>query len=125
MENWGVNINEMYSKIFLRDFYVASNVLIPCSILISDAATRRKSNCVKEVEKIKQRREERRAAQQAVKEADDFDPTLPGYEFLNMIREFCDNLDYRPITNADSYVSGHQICVCLRKRPLGKKGEYI
>ncbi|XP_064625718.1 kinesin-like protein KIF2A isoform X3 [Lineus longissimus] len=86
-----------------------------------DAAARRKSNCVKEVEKIKQRREERRAAQMAVKEDDDFDPTLPGFEFLKMIREFCSNLDYRPITNSDAYVTDHQICVCVRKRPLGKK----
>lgn len=51
-------------------------------------AGRRKSNCVKEVERIKQRREERRAHQQAVRELQDteFDTTDPNWEFLSMIR---------------------------------------
>ena len=46
----------------------------------------RKSNCVKEVEKIQQRREERRAAQKAVKDQPEYDPTNPNYDFLMMIR---------------------------------------
>ena len=49
---------------------------------------RRKSNCVKDVEKIKQKRDERRAAQVAIKEvADvDFDTSRPQWQFEQMIR---------------------------------------
>ena len=52
------------------------------------AAARRKSNCVKEVEKIKMRREERRAMQQAIKEQieEEVDRTRPNWEFEMMIR---------------------------------------
>ncbi|CAE1171850.1 KIF2_24 [Acanthosepion pharaonis] len=83
---------------------------------------RRKSNCVKEVERIKQRREERRAHQQAVRELQDteFDTTDPNWEFLSMIREFRTSLEYRPLTGSDP-IEDHQICVCVRKRPLNKK----
>ncbi len=35
--------------------------------------------------------------------------------------EYRDSLDYRPITSSDPIVD-HQICVCVRKRPLNKKG---
>ena len=51
-------------------------------------AARRKSNCVKEVEKIKQKREDRRAAHQAFKEQYEtqFDTSDPNWEFLAMIQ---------------------------------------
>uniref|UniRef100_A0A1I8JL46 Kinesin-like protein n=1 Tax=Macrostomum lignano TaxID=282301 RepID=A0A1I8JL46_9PLAT len=80
----------------------------------------RKSNVVKEIERIQQRRDERRAAQQAKKSDPDYDPSNPQFEFLQMIREFQSTLDYRPITN-DTPIEIHQICVCVRKRPLNKK----
>lgn len=80
----------------------------------------RKSNVLKEIERIQQRREERRAAQRAAREQPDFDPSNPSYEFLMMIREFQDTLDYRPLTTADE-IEFHQICVCVRKRPMNKK----
>lgn len=83
---------------------------------------RRKSNCVKEVEKIKQKREDRRAAHLAIKEQYEshFDTSDPNWEFLAMIKDFRNNLDYRPITSSDP-IENHQICVCVRKRPLSKK----
>ncbi|VEL30792.1 unnamed protein product [Protopolystoma xenopodis] len=46
----------------------------------------RKSNVVKEIERIQQRREERRAAQRAIRDQPEFDPSNPNYEFLMMIR---------------------------------------
>ncbi|XP_074640699.1 kinesin-like protein KIF2A [Tubulanus polymorphus] len=87
---------------------------------ISNTSNAKKSNCVKEVERIKQRREERRAAQQAVKETPDVDPSHPHCDFLQMIRRYCANLDFKPLTNNDQ-IEDHQICVCVRKRPINKK----
>lgn len=50
-------------------------------------SARRKSNCVKEVEKIKQRRDERRAHQMVIKEQYDqeYDMNDPNWEFIKMI----------------------------------------
>lgn len=49
---------------------------------------RRKSNCVKEVEKIKVKREQRRAQIDAIKEhrEEKFDMSDPNWEFLAMIK---------------------------------------
>ena len=49
---------------------------------------RRKSNCVTEVEKIKAKREQRRAQQQAIREhvEETCDTSNPNWEFLQMIR---------------------------------------
>ena len=63
-----------------------------CSLLhviFASAAVKKKpSSCLKEVEKIKQKREERRAAQQALREQQDseYDTTAPNWEFGAMIR---------------------------------------
>jgi len=48
----------------------------------------KKSTCVKEVEKIKQRRTERRAAQLAIREQhiQEYDISIPSWEFEAMIR---------------------------------------
>jgi len=48
----------------------------------------KKSSCVKEVEKIKQRRTERRAAQLAIREqhVHEYDVSVPSWEFEAMIR---------------------------------------
>jgi len=48
----------------------------------------RKSSCVKEVEKIQQRRIERRAAQQLMREQHelDYDTSIPTWEFSAMIQ---------------------------------------
>ncbi|TGZ60410.1 hypothetical protein CRM22_008537 [Opisthorchis felineus] len=84
------------------------------------ASVPRKSNCVKEIERIQQRREERRAAQRAFRDQVDLDPSNPNYEFHMMINDYRSSLDYRPLTNADP-IEDHQICVCVRKRPMNKK----
>lgn len=83
---------------------------------------RRKSNCVKEVEKLQEKRERRRLQQQELREkrAQEVDTTVPNYEILQMIRDFRASLDYRPLTTADE-IEEHRICVCVRKRPLNKK----
>lgn len=83
---------------------------------------RRKSNCVKEVEKLQEKRERRRLQQQEIREkrAQEVDATTPNYEIMCMIRDFRASLDYRPLTTAD-LIEEHRICVCVRKRPLNKK----
>uniref|UniRef100_A0A3P8UDR5 Kinesin-like protein n=2 Tax=Cynoglossus semilaevis TaxID=244447 RepID=A0A3P8UDR5_CYNSE len=84
--------------------------------------TRRKSTCLKEVEKLQEKRERRRLQQQEQREkkAQELDATVPNYEIMCMIRDFRACLDYRPLTTAD-LVEEHKICVCVRKRPLNKK----
>uniref|UniRef100_A0A6Q2ZCR3 Kinesin-like protein n=1 Tax=Esox lucius TaxID=8010 RepID=A0A6Q2ZCR3_ESOLU len=88
----------------------------------STEAARRKSNCVKEVEKLQEKRERRRIQQQELRErkAQEVDTTVPNYEILYMIRDFRASLDYRPLSTAD-LIEEHRICVCVRKRPLNKK----
>ncbi|XP_040195713.1 kinesin-like protein KIF2A isoform X2 [Rana temporaria] len=87
---------------------------------------RRKSNCVKEVEKMQEKRERRRLQQQELREkkAQDVDTTYPNYEIMCMIKDFRGSLDYRPLTTAD-VIDEHRICVCVRKRPLNKKENTI
>uniref|UniRef100_A0A6Q2XNW1 Kinesin-like protein n=1 Tax=Esox lucius TaxID=8010 RepID=A0A6Q2XNW1_ESOLU len=86
-------------------------------------STRRKSNCVKEVEKLQEKRERRRLQQQELREkkAQEVDVTVPNYEIMCMIRDFRASLDYRPLTTADPIDEEHRICVCVRARPLNKK----
>uniref|UniRef100_A0A8C1CSV7 Kinesin-like protein n=1 Tax=Cyprinus carpio carpio TaxID=630221 RepID=A0A8C1CSV7_CYPCA len=86
------------------------------------SAARRKSNCVKEVEKLQEKREKRRLQQQELREkrAQEVDTTTPNYEIMCMIRDFRASLDYRPLTTAD-LIEDHRICVCVRTRPLNKK----
>lgn len=89
------------------------------------AANRRKSNVVKEVDKIKKQRDERRAKQEAQKQEkqelmSNVEPGTSNWEFLGMIREYRDQLTYKPITGNDDVVD-HQICVAVRKRPLNKR----
>lgn len=87
-------------------------------------ANRRRTNVVKEVDRIKKQREERRARQleqkEEKKERMNVDPGNPNWEFLSMIREYRSQLDMKPMTMSEpSDVS--QICVAVRKRPLNKK----
>jgi kinesin family protein 2/24 len=83
---------------------------------------RRKSNCVKEVERIKQKREQRRLEQIVIKEQheEEYDTSEPNWEFRRMISQYKKTLDFRPLTSSDQ-VSNHQITVCVRKRPMNKK----
>lgn len=83
---------------------------------------KKKLSCVKEVEKIKQRREERRAAQAAIREHLEqvYDTSAPNWEFEHMIREFRNKIDFTPLNFSEPIVD-HQICVCVRKRPVNNR----
>uniref|UniRef100_A0A4W5PPU0 Kinesin-like protein n=1 Tax=Hucho hucho TaxID=62062 RepID=A0A4W5PPU0_9TELE len=106
---------------FFFSFVTAFPVPFAC-VFCSSVAARRKSNCVKEVEKLQEKRERRRVQQQELREkkAQEVDTTIPNYEILYMIRDFRASLDYRPLSTAD-LIEEHRICVCVRKRPLNKK----
>ncbi|XP_055022576.1 kinesin-like protein KIF2A [Boleophthalmus pectinirostris] len=71
--------------------------------LIQQQNAWRKSNCVKEVEKLQEKREKRRLQQQELREkrAQEVDVNLPNYEIMCMIRDFRASLDYRPLTSND------------------------
>ncbi|XP_058474074.1 kinesin-like protein KIF2A isoform X2 [Solea solea] len=92
--------------------------------LLQQQNARKKSNCVKEVEKLQEKREKRRLQQQELREkrAQEVDVQLPNYEIMCMIRDFRASLDYRPLTTNDlDSIEEHRICVCVRARPLNKK----
>uniref|UniRef100_A0A672NJJ5 Kinesin-like protein n=1 Tax=Sinocyclocheilus grahami TaxID=75366 RepID=A0A672NJJ5_SINGR len=107
------------NKIPQNKFVSSVRVLCVC---VCVCAARRKSNCVKEVEKLQEKREKRRLQQQELREkkAQEVDATTPNYEIMCMIRDFRASLDYRPLTTAD-LIEDHRICVCVRTRPLNKK----
>lgn len=85
---------------------------------------RRRSNVVKEIDRLKKNREERRAKQAEILEEktakQNVDPGNPNWEFLCMIRDYQEQLEYNPLQDGDE-ITEHQITVCLRKRPLSKK----
>ena len=61
---------------------------------------RRKSNVVKEIEKIKKNREQRRANQEEKRQKiQEIDTTVPAWEFANMISEFIATLYFSRITS--------------------------
>ncbi|XP_012275898.1 kinesin-like protein Klp10A isoform X2 [Orussus abietinus] len=84
----------------------------------------RRSNVVKEVERLKKNREERRQRQAELKEEKEalmnLDPGNPNWEFLAMIRDYQNSIEFRPLRETDA-VEDHQITVCVRKRPLNRK----
>uniref|UniRef100_A0A8C3XTX0 Kinesin-like protein n=1 Tax=Chelydra serpentina TaxID=8475 RepID=A0A8C3XTX0_CHESE len=81
-----------------------------------------KSNIVKEMEKMKNKREEKRAqiSEIRTKRAQEFDSSCPNWEFARMIKEFRATLDCQPISMNDP-IEERRICVCVRKRPLNKQ----
>ncbi|XP_005521147.1 kinesin-like protein KIF2C isoform X4 [Parus major] len=83
---------------------------------------RRRSNIVKEMEKMRNKREEKRAQMSEIrlKRAQDFDSTCPNWEFARMIKEFRETLNCQPISISDP-IEEHRICVCVRKRPLNRQ----
>ncbi|XP_057659456.1 kinesin-like protein Klp10A [Diorhabda carinulata] len=96
---------------------------IPTSRM-STAQNSKRSNVVKEVEKLKKNREERRqrqAEEKAEKEAFlQMAPGNPHWELLNMIQEYRRGIDIKPLTENDP-IEDHLITVCVRKRPLNRK----
>ncbi|XP_045333041.1 kinesin-like protein KIF2C isoform X2 [Leopardus geoffroyi] len=83
---------------------------------------RRKSCIVKEMEKMKNKREEKRAqnSETRIKRAQEYDSSFPNWEFARMIKEFRATLECHPLTMTDP-IEEHRICVCVRKRPLNKQ----
>ncbi|XP_008697528.1 kinesin-like protein KIF2C isoform X2 [Ursus maritimus] len=83
---------------------------------------RRKSCIVKEMEKMKNKREEKRAqnSEMRIKRAQEYDNSFPNWEFARMIKEFRTTLECHPLTVTDP-IEEHRICVCVRKRPLNKQ----
>ncbi|XP_036925549.1 kinesin-like protein KIF2C isoform X1 [Sturnira hondurensis] len=85
-------------------------------------SVRRKSCIVKEMEKMKNKREEKRAqnSEMRMRRAQEYDNSFPNWEFARMIKEFRATLDCHPLTMTDP-IEEHRICVCVRKRPLNKQ----
>uniref|UniRef100_A0A3P8R578 Kinesin-like protein n=1 Tax=Astatotilapia calliptera TaxID=8154 RepID=A0A3P8R578_ASTCA len=108
-------------KVYFSTPDIINQSLLFATVLLVFSA-RRKSNCVKEVEKLQEKREKRRLQQQELREkrAQEVDVNLPNYEIMCMIRDFRASLDYRPLTTND-LIEEHRICVCVRARPLNKK----
>merc|ERR1712173_443425 len=73
---------------------------------------RRRSNVVKEIDRLKKNREERRAKQAEILEEKSakqaVDPGNPNWEFLCMIRDYQEQLEFNPLQDGDQ-VSEHQI----------------
>ncbi|XP_055986883.1 kinesin-like protein KIF2C isoform X2 [Sorex fumeus] len=86
------------------------------------ASVRRKSCVVKEVERMKNKREEKKAhhSEMRIKRAQEYDSSFPNWEFARMIKEFRTTLKCHPLTVTDP-IEEHRICVCVRKRPLNKQ----
>ncbi|XP_030350376.1 kinesin-like protein KIF2C isoform X2 [Strigops habroptila] len=95
---------------------------LPPARISSVSPVRRRSNIVKEMEKMKNKREEKRAqiSEIRTKRAQEFDSSCPNWEFAKMIKEFRATLDCQPICITDP-IEEHRICVCVRKRPLNKQ----
>ena len=81
---------------------------------------------MKEVERLKKNREERRAKQAEIQEEREafhrIDPGNPHFETLCMIREYQEKLEFSSISDNDP-IGDHQITVCVRKRPLNPKEQ--
>ncbi|XP_065184216.1 kinesin-like protein KIF2A isoform X2 [Sycon ciliatum] len=88
----------------------------------SGVGNRRRSHCVKEVERLKKNREERRArqAEQVQQRLEEIDPSNPNADFLMMIRDHVSGLRITSLSPRDQ-VSAQRITVCVRKRPLNRK----
>ncbi|XP_044157390.1 kinesin-like protein KIF2C isoform X2 [Bufo gargarizans] len=89
---------------------------------VKSSLVRRKSNIVKEMEKMKSKREEKRVqnSERRTKRVQDYDTSVPNWEFGKMIKEFRATLDCQRISMNDM-AAEHRICVCIRKRPLNKQ----
>uniref|UniRef100_A0A8C0D7D0 Kinesin-like protein n=1 Tax=Balaenoptera musculus TaxID=9771 RepID=A0A8C0D7D0_BALMU len=68
-------------------------------------SVRRKSCIVKEMEKMKNKREEKRAqnSEMRVKRAQEYDNSFPNWEFSRMIKEFRATLECHPLTVTDPH----------------------
>ncbi|ALC48876.1 Klp10A [Drosophila busckii] len=90
----------------------------------SSVTGQRRSHALKEVERLKENREKRRARQAEIKEEKvalmNQDPGNPNWETAQMIREYQSTLEFFPLLDGQ-VIDDHQITVCVRKRPLSRK----
>lgn len=107
----------------------SSNIAVQGGSLVNNTLTTnnvgpRRSYVVKEVERLKENREKRRARQAEIKEEKNAlmnqDPGNPNWETAQMIREYQNTLEFNPLTDSQP-IEDHQIAVCVRKRPLSRK----
>uniref|UniRef100_A0A8D3BUV1 Kinesin-like protein n=1 Tax=Scophthalmus maximus TaxID=52904 RepID=A0A8D3BUV1_SCOMX len=92
--------------------------LLLCDNLGSSAplAARKKSNCVKEVEKLQEKREKRRLQQQELREKRAQVRSKQTHALLFYFR-----ILIKKYTVLKHTIEEHRICVCVRARPLNKK----
>ncbi|XP_066937997.1 kinesin-like protein KIF2A isoform X2 [Macrobrachium rosenbergii] len=124
-QNGEIRTNSLQNKIGQTPARSTENISTSTvSKAASVPASRRRSNVVKEVDRIQKKREERRKQQAEKKEEKEalmnLDPGNPQWEFLNMIREFRSQLEFKTLKDGDP-LEEHQITVAVRKRPLNKK----
>jgi kinesin family protein 2/24 len=88
------------------------------------AEWQRSSDVVKKVQQLNKNREERHQRHNELRKEKELNKKLhhnnPNWEFLVMIREYRDSIEFRPLQESDP-LEDHQITVCVRKRPLNKK----
>ena len=78
----------------------------------------RKSRIVKDVERMANNREQRRAEHRSRRQrASDIDQSIPAWEFQAMVNEYRQQLDVKLLTAQDQQ-KDLKICVCVRKRPI-------
>ncbi|XP_049716531.1 kinesin-like protein KIF2B [Elephas maximus indicus] len=83
---------------------------------------RKKSTCVREIEKLQRQREERRRQQLEIRaqRAHDVNSGNPNSEVMRMIEEYRRHLDGSRVSGLEP-LEAHRICVCVRKRPLNQQ----
>uniref|UniRef100_A0AAG5DS21 Kinesin-like protein n=2 Tax=Anopheles atroparvus TaxID=41427 RepID=A0AAG5DS21_ANOAO len=84
----------------------------------------RRSSCVVTVGMMEENRKQQRDMFKVMREKKNAlmnqDGGNPNWEFANMIREYQNTIDFRPLIDGQP-VENHQITVCVRKRPLSQK----
>ncbi|XP_025852075.2 kinesin-like protein KIF2B [Vulpes vulpes] len=83
---------------------------------------RKKSPCLREIEKLQKQREKRRRLQLEVRaqRALSVNTGNPNYEIMRMIDECRRHLDCSKVCSREPR-EDHRICVCVRKRPLNQR----
>ena len=93
-----------------NSLFSAERKSITITIVVSD---RRRSNVVKEVERLKKNREERRAKQQEMLEekekAVEMNANHANYDFFCMIQDYQEQLEFNPVSEDDAWASDHQV----------------
>uniref|UniRef100_A0A8I3NYK0 Kinesin-like protein n=1 Tax=Canis lupus familiaris TaxID=9615 RepID=A0A8I3NYK0_CANLF len=83
---------------------------------------RKKSPCLREIEKLQKQREKRRRLQLEIRaqRALNVNTGNPNCEIMRMIDEYRRHLDCSKVSSLEPR-EDHRICVCVRKRPLNQR----